>query len=339
MTADLIWPFLASLLLTLVVGGPGIRLLRRLRARQIISSDAPARHQQKAGTPSMGGAIFLATGLLVGLLVGPRTPGLIALLVVMAAFTGIGFLDDFLIVLRGRNLGLKARQKLALQFFFGLLFVLWFHGTARDLPGASGLGAAAGQNLATGGAGASGIVLAWGIFHLLLIVGMSNAVNLTDGLDGLAAGIAVPIWLLLGIVATIAPQLGGERLGWDHGVAAACMAMAGACLGFLWFNSHPAAVFMGDTGSLPLGGGLAAAAILLHAEIPLLIAGIVYLVEAASVTLQVISFKSTGRRIFKMSPLHHHFELVGWAETQIVARFRIVGAVGAALALFWLMRA
>jgi phospho-N-acetylmuramoyl-pentapeptide-transferase len=167
---------------------------------------------------------------------------------------------------------------------------------------------------------------------------MSNAVNLTDGLDGLASGLAVPIWLLLGVVASIAPQLAAVRLGWDHGVAAACMAMAGATLGFLWFNSHPAAVFMGDTGSLPLGGGLAAAAILLGAEIPLLIASAVYLAEAASVTLQVLSFKTTGRRIFRMSPLHHHFELVGWAETQIVARFRIVGGAFAALAILWLMR-
>jgi phospho-N-acetylmuramoyl-pentapeptide-transferase len=334
----LIWPFLGALLLTVLVGGPGIGLLKRLRVRQIISTDAPERHQQKAGTPSMGGAIFLPAGFIVGLLLGPWTPGLLAVTLATAAFAGIGFLDDILIVLRGKNLGLKARQKLALQFFVGLLFVLWFHGSARDLPGAAGLGTLGGQRVDPTGAAVTGAVLTWGVLHLLLLVGMSNAVNLTDGLDGLAAGLAVPVWLLLGMMAYLAPQLPGERLGWDHGVATFCMAMAGACLGFLWFNSHPAAVIMGDTGSLALGGGMAAAAILLGAEIPLLIAGVVYLAEAASVTLQVISYKTTRRRIFRMSPLHHHFELVGWAETQIVARFRLLGVAGAALALLWLMR-
>lgn len=332
----LLWPFLAALASVVLVGGPGIRLLSKLRARQVISLDAPEGHQKKAGTPGMGGLFLVPVALLVALIAGPWTPGLLAFLLVTAAFMGIGFLDDLLIVLRGKNLGLKARQKLALQIFFGLLFLFWFHGAARDLPGAAGLGTVGGGRF--GPWEGIGATLLWGLFHLLLIVGMSNAVNLTDGLDGLASGLAVPVWILLGLVAHLAPQMPGPRLGWDHGVAAACMAMAGACLGFLWFNSHPAAVFMGDTGSLALGGGMAAAAILLHAEIPLVLAGAVFLAEAASVALQVAWFKRTRRRIFRMAPLHHHFELAGWAETRIVARFRIVGVAFALLALLWLVR-
>jgi phospho-N-acetylmuramoyl-pentapeptide-transferase len=174
--------------------------------------------------------------------------------------------------------------------------------------------------------------------HLLLIVAMSNAVNLTDGLDGLASGLAAPVWLVLGLVAHLAPQLSGAAMGWDHGVAAYCMAFAGACLGFLWFNSHPATVFMGDTGSLALGGGMAGVAILLRAEWALLLAGLVYLAEMVSVMLQVASFKTTRRRIFRMTPLHHHFELIGWPETKIVARFRLLGVAFAAVTLLWLLK-
>jgi phospho-N-acetylmuramoyl-pentapeptide-transferase len=322
--AALLTPFLLALVLAVLIGGPIIGLLRKLRARQIISTDAPEGHQKKAGTPSMGGLIFLLAALAAALIAGPVTSNLLGLALVTVAFAGIGFLDDLLIVLRGRNLGLKARQKLALQFFVGLLFLFWYHGAALEGSSASP---------------ALGPLLLLGAFQLLLIVAMSNAVNLTDGLDGLASGLAVPLWLVLGVVAHLAPQFAGERMGWDHGVATCCMALAGACLGFLWFNSHPAAVFMGDTGSLALGGGMAAAAILLRAEVALLIAGLVYLAEAASVTLQVISFKTTGKRIFRMSPLHHHFELVGWAETTIVGRFRILGVACAVLALLWLLRA
>jgi phospho-N-acetylmuramoyl-pentapeptide-transferase len=174
-------------------------------------------------------------------------------------------------------------------------------------------------------------------FHLLLLVGMSNAVNLTDGLDGLASGVAVPLFLLFGFIGSVGTAI--DRLGivGNHGLAAFSMAMAGACMGFLWFNAHPAAVFMGDTGSLGLGGGMAALAIMLHAELPLLLAAGVFLAEAASVVIQVASFKTTGRRVFRMSPLHHHFELAGWPETRVVIRFWIVAAALSALTLLWLL--
>lgn len=330
MTALLV-PFLLGLFFAVLIGGPIVGLLRKLRARQVISLDAPEQHRAKAGTPSMGGWIFLIAALAATGLSGPFTTGLLAFWIVTIAFAAIGFWDDLLIARRGQNLGLKARQKLVLQGIVGLLFLLWLDGVRRQMAGAAAL--------ATGeAASVTGLVLLWGALQLLLLVGMSNAVNLTDGLDGLAAGLAVPLWLVLGLVAHLAPQFTGARLEGDHGVATGCLAMAGACLGFLWFNSHPAAVFMGDTGSLALGGGMAAAAILLRAEIVLCIAGLVYLAEAGSVALQVASFKLTGKRLFRMSPLHHHFELVGWPETRIVGRFRIVGVACAVLALLWLLR-
>jgi phospho-N-acetylmuramoyl-pentapeptide-transferase len=322
----LLVPFLTGLALAVLLGNPVITVLRRLRARQVISSDAPQRHQAKSGTPSMGGLIFLLAGLIAALLVGKLTPPLVALVLLTVACAGIGFLDDLLIVLRGKNLGLKARQKLALQGIVAIVFALWVAGE-RSREGAGGI------PLPT-----SYLSVLLVVFHVLLIVAISNAVNLTDGLDGLAAGLAVPLWLVLAVIGWVAPQITTARFGWDPGVEAFCAAFAGACLGYLWFNAHPASVFMGDTGSLALGGAMAGAAILLRAEWVLLPAGAVYLAEMFSVMLQVASFKTTGRRIFRMSPLHHHFELVGWPETKIVARFTLLGVACAALTLLWVMR-
>jgi phospho-N-acetylmuramoyl-pentapeptide-transferase len=244
---------------------------------------------------------------------------LVALLLTTLACAAIGLVDDLLIVLRGKNLGLKARQKLALQALVAIAFVVWYHNPAAALTTPSG-----------------GQIAALGLFHFLLIVGLSNAVNLTDGLDGLAAGVAVPVWLVLALVGS--GLVATPAFVADGGVAAFCAAFAGACLGFLWFNAHPATVFMGDTGSLGLGGGMAVAAILLHAEWILLLAAGVYLVEMLSVMLQVASFKTTRRRIFRMAPLHHHFELAGWAETKIVARFTLIGVALAACSLLLVSR-
>lgn len=318
MPSSLPLPLLCALAVALAIGSPIIHSLRRLKVRQVISTDAPQQHQAKSGTTSAGGVIIIAAGAAGALAVGPRTPELLAVLVVTLAFSAIGLLDDLLIVARGKSLGLKAHQKLALQALVGVAFVWWWDGNG---PGAAGTSAA----LAA-------------VFHLLLLVGMSNAVNLTDGLDGLASGVAVPLFLLFGFIASFGAALDRLGLTGNHGLAAYSMAMAGACLGFLWFNAHPAAVFMGDTGSLGLGGGMAALAIMLHAELPLLLAAGVYLAEAASVVIQVASFKTTGRRVFRMSPLHHHFELAGWPETRIVIRFWIVSASLSALTLYLLLR-
>jgi phospho-N-acetylmuramoyl-pentapeptide-transferase len=314
----LVPPLLLSLLIAVMIGGPVIAWLRRRKARQVISTDAPKRHQAKSGTPTMGGVIIITAGLLSALILGPRTAELTAAVIITLAFTAIGLLDDLLIVTRGKNLGLKARQKLALQVLFGAAFVWWWDGR-----GGESLGMPAALSAT---------------FHLLLLVGMSNAVNLTDGLDGLASGVAVPLFLLFGFIGAAGMGLEHTGVMGNLGLAVFSMAMAGACLGFLWFNAFPAAVFMGDTGSLGLGGAMAAMAIMLRAEWPLLLASGVFLAEAASVTLQVISFKTTGRRIFRMSPLHHHFELAGWAETKVVTRFWIVAVALAALTFFWLVR-
>ena len=310
-------PFLIGALVSLGAGRVLIPLLRKLKARQFISSDAPQRHQTKAGTPTMGGAIILVGGLLPSLIMPPATgdPALrIAVLLCILGFGAVGFLDDFLIVTRGKNLGLRAREKLLGQFIVAVAFTAWYATTHPFKPGPGFFGADVWRWLLPA-------------YHVLLMMGLSNAVNLTDGLDGLAGGVSLPVWLSLAVMGALLPLTPGWATGLDPGIVAICAAFAGATLGYLWYNAHPAEVFMGDTGSLAIGGGLAAAAIALRLEWILLVAALVHLVEAASVTLQVISFKTTGKRIFKMSPLHHHFELCEMPETRIVARFTIVSVL------------
>jgi phospho-N-acetylmuramoyl-pentapeptide-transferase len=311
MLSGLAGAFLAGLVLALLGGLALLPLLRSLKARQFISSDAPQRHQVKAGTPTMGGLIIIVGGLLPPLFMAgvADRPRLYAVLLATLGFGLVGFLDDLLIILRGRNLGLRAREKLLGQFIVAIAFTAWF--VLAD----------------PGGPQPTAGTLRWVLaaYYVLLMVGMSNAVNLTDGLDGLAAGVSLPVWLALALLGVFAP--GVFDPGYGVGVPVFCAAMAGATLGYLWYNAHPAQVFMGDTGSLAIGGGMAAAGIALHQEWLLLVAALVHLVEAASVTLQVISFKTTGKRIFKMSPLHHHFELCEVPETRIVARFAIASAL------------
>jgi phospho-N-acetylmuramoyl-pentapeptide-transferase len=314
MLTSLFAPFLLGTAVALMAGRLLIPVLTRLKAKQSISSDAPQRHQVKAGTPTMGGLIIMAGAVVTAILFpGGESRSMLAVLLSTLAFGVIGFLDDFLIIKRGKNLGLRAREKLAGQFVVAIVFATWFYLTEP----------------------ASGSVLLRllvAAYHVLLLVGMSNAVNLTDGLDGLAAGVSLPVWITLALVGVL-----GTRSG-DLGAGLFCAAAAGATVGYLWYNAHPAQVFMGDTGSLAIGGGIAAAAIVLRVEWMILLAALVHVVEAGSVTAQVISFKTTGRRIFKMSPLHHHFELCDWPETRIVARFAIVSAMCSALALlliFW----
>jgi len=313
-------PFLWALALAVLIGIPLIPFLRRLKAGQVISTDAPERHLAKGGTPTMGGAIILIGALLPALL-APRPSGdfrmLGAVVLCTVGFGLVGFIDDLLIVMRGKNLGLRAREKLAGQFAIAIAFTWWLHAASGaafgnpDLPWQTPVLAA---------------------YHVLLLVGLSNAVNLTDGLDGLAAGVSLPVWITLAVLGAFA-RIAHVEAGGDYGLVIFCAAFAGATLGYLWYNAHPAQVFMGDTGSLAIGGGMAAAAIALHQEWVLLLAALVHLVEAASVTLQVISFKTTGKRIFKMSPLHHHFELCQMPETRIVARFGLASAACGLLAL------
>ncbi len=310
----LTWPLLATLGLSLAMGGPYIGWLQRARMGQSIREEGPESHKSKAGTPTMGGWIFVLPALIVLLFAGWPDPDTWALAGVVLAHAAIGGYDDWLIIRKQRNLGLTARQKLALQIVAAAAYsgylMMRHPDPAVTLP----------FTHAT-------IPLGW-LFPLwgtLVMTGTSNAVNLTDGLDGLAASTAS---VALGALALA----GVMTLGWSPtspGVIAA-LALAGGCLGFLWFNGHPARVFMGDTGSLALGSALAGIALAGHAELWLLAIGGVFVAETLSVILQVTSFKTTGKRIFKMSPLHHHFELSGWAETQVVQRF---GLVAIALAI------
>ncbi len=325
-------PFLVGTLLALVAGWLLIPVLRKLKARQTISTDAPKSHLKKGGTPTMGGAFLLLAGL-VGALIYPRPGGemapITAVLLATIGFGLVGFIDDLLIVVRGKNLGLRAREKLLGQFIVGIAFAVWW---AMHTPAWTYFSPEAGAVSVQAGA-VQGAPAWWpwvlGAYHVLLMVGMSNAVNLTDGLDGLAGGVSLPVWLTLGLMAAFGAQAHpwfGANVA-DHGLIIFCGAMAGATLGYLWYNAHPAQVFMGDTGSLAIGGGIAVVAIAMRLEWIVLVAALVHIVEAGSVTLQVISFKTTGKRIFKMSPLHHHFELCEWPETRVVARFVIASAL------------
>lgn len=300
---------------TLLLGRWAIPWLRVLHIRQTIRDEAPARHQAKAGTPTMGGMVILTAAVAATLLVLQGLPlGVALALVVMLGYGVVGGIDDLLAVRRGRNLGLRARERLALQILLAALVAVY---AARR----SDLGTA--------------LVLPWFgpwdlgwiyiLFAVLYVVGFANAVNLTDGLDGLAGG---TVAIASGAYAAIALRVGQP----DLGILAA--ALAGACLGFLWFNAHPAAVIMGDVGSNALGAALAAIAIITKTELTLFVVGLVFVLEAASALVQIGYFKSTGgKRLFRMAPVHHHFELSGWTETQTVTRMWLLAAFAALFGL------
>ncbi|MEW5921833.1 MAG: phospho-N-acetylmuramoyl-pentapeptide-transferase [Bacillota bacterium] len=272
---------------------------------QQIRLDGPGRHFRKAGTPTMGGVVFLLSSMLILLFFVPMTPLLLATLLITLVGGFLGFVDDYRKVARHRSLGLKARHKLAGQLIFSLLFYFvligYGHSTVVNIP-------------------FSGMQVDFGYLYPLLIfimiIGTANGVNLTDGIDGLAGGTAI---LALLAFLTLASQQGLS------GLVYFCAIMIGAVFGFLIFNLHPARVFMGDVGSLSLGTALAVVAILTKAELSLVIIGGVFVLETLSVILQVISFRLTGRRIFLMSPLHHHFEMKGWSEWHVVTGFWALG--------------
>jgi len=294
---------LISFLVTAVVAPFAIPALRRLKFGQNIRSEGPARHFAKAGTPTMGGLIFLAGIAAAGLFTAARYPEGVLVLATTLGFGLVGFLDDFLKVALARPMGLRAREKLAGQILVAALLVLLAVSTlgrGTDLVVPFSLGS---------------IELGMGlyiVFAVLVVVGVANAVNLTDGLDGLASGVTVVASLALAVIALIMHR---------SGVALMMAAVAGGCLGFLIYNRHPARVFMGDTGSLALGGALGAAAVLTRSELFLVIIGGIYVLETLSVMIQVFSFQVFGRRVFRMSPLHHHYELGGWSENRIVLTF------------------
>jgi phospho-N-acetylmuramoyl-pentapeptide-transferase len=322
---------IVAFLIAFLFGPALIRKLADLQVGQQIRADGPARHQTKAGTPTMGGTLILFSLVLSTLLLGDLTNAYVWLtLAVTVGFGAVGFLDDWQKLRRKQSLGLTGRQKLAAQFALALVIgalLLWKNGFDSTITTPFL------KNVRPD--------LGW--FYLpfasLVIVGSSNAVNLTDGLDGLAIG---PVMMVALVYLTFCYVAGNvklaEYLQVPHvpgagEVSVFCGALVAAGLGFLWFNAYPAQMFMGDVGSLSLGAALGTVALISKQELVLVVAGGVFVAEAMSVILQVASYKIRRRRIFRMAPIHHHFELLGWPEPQIIVRFWILSVLCALMAL------
>ncbi|ASB89724.1 phospho-N-acetylmuramoyl-pentapeptide-transferase [Bacillus sonorensis] len=306
--------FLISVLLSPIF----IPFLRRLKFGQSIREEGPKSHQKKSGTPTMGGVMIIlsiiVTTVVMTFKFSEASMNMFLLLFVTVGYGLLGFLDDYIKVVMKRNLGLTSKQKLIGQIVIAVVFYAVYY--AQGLP----------TYIRIPGTDIS-FDFGWAylILVIFMLVGGSNAVNLTDGLDGLLSGTAAIAFGAFAILAWNQSQ---------YDVAIFSVAVVGAVLGFLVFNAHPAKVFMGDTGSLALGGAIVTIAILTKLEILLVIIGGVFVIETLSVILQVISFKTTGKRIFKMSPLHHHYELVGWSEWRVVVTFWTAGLLLAVLGIY-----
>ncbi len=292
-----------------------IKILKSRNIGQIVRTDGPQEHLQKQGTPTMGGLLILVvvtfTFLLMSRVRGFTYSSILALLTALSCGL-LGFFDDYCKVIKARSLGLKARTKLSWQLIislaFGWIAVKYLHlSTSVALP-------------------LTGITLDLGwfyyIFLFLIISATTNSVNLTDGLDGLAAGTVTLVMMAYAGIAFRQDCLD---------LAIFCAAIGGACIGFLWYNSYPADIFMGDTGALGLGGAIAALAVLTKTELFLLLIGGIYVIETLSVIIQVVCYKRFKKRVFKMTPIHHHFEILGWSETKVMIRFWIVSGALAGL--------
>jgi phospho-N-acetylmuramoyl-pentapeptide-transferase len=310
-----------AFLVTALLGSKFIEFLQSRKFGQFVREEGPQTHLIKAGTPTMGGIVML-TGLVAALLVVAR-PNVATLttLLLVAVVAGIGLYDDWQKISKKRPEGLSARYKfllLTLAVVLADVLAVRYVGVTQTV-----LVPYFDQSLVLG-PGIVGIAL-FSVFLLLVIAGTTNAVNLTDGLDGLAAGAGAIALLAYTAIAFLERQ---------YDVAVICGAMVGAMVGFLWYNSHPAQIFMGDTGSLAVGGVLAAAAVLTKTELLLPIVGGLFVVEAVSVMVQVFVYKLTGRRVFKMAPIHHHFEFLGWDENKVVVRFWIAQAAFSSVGFF-----
>ena len=327
-----IYASLTAFLICFVLGPWFIRKLREMQIGQYIRDDGPQAHLKKAGTPTMGGTLIIFSIVVSTLLWTNLTNFYVwILLMVTTSYAGIGFIDDYLMQVKKRSKGLSARGKLALQTLVAVMAGVLVttrpdFNTQVTIPFF--------KNILPH--------LGWGyvVFATFVIVGTSNAVNLTDGLDGLAIGpvvIAAVTYMIFAYVAgniKIADYLQITYVAGSGEAAIFCSAMAGAGVGFLWFNAFPAQMFMGDVGSLPLGGALGTIAVITKQEILLVLVGGLFVIEALSVIFQVGFFKITkGRRIFRMAPLHHHFELKGWAEPKVIVRFWIIALALALLAM------
>jgi len=303
----------ASLLICMFLGPRFIDYLRLKEFGQQIREEGPAGHHGKAGTPTMGGlAIFIAIAVPFLILSDYRTASL-AVLATALAMAALGFADDIIKLRQRRSLGVSGRTKLLVQALTAI--ALWVFVT--ESVGLNG-------ELELRVVDASvDLGLAYPVLIFLVLAGATNGVNLTDGLDGLAAGCAAIVLLTYTVMTFITT---GQD---DLALLSACL--VGACVGFLWFNSFPASVFMGDTGSLGLGGAIAALAVVTKTEVLLIVIGGIFVIEALSVAIQVFAFQRFRRRVFLMAPIHHHFELAGWSETKIILRFWIIAAICAAI--------
>ncbi len=304
--------FVGSFILALIAGPIVIPMLRRLKFGQTIRDDGPATHLKKMGIPTIGGLIFIVPMIITTLILVPRHPDLIPILLVSLGFSVIGFIDDMIKVVKKNKDGLNPKQKSLGQLLISAAFAFYVAfepslGTGMILPF---LGIDAVVELPV-----------WLFIPLIIIVMylITNSVNMTDGVDGLAAGVTLIVAVFFTIVAMVKPE-------WDN-VKLMCAITAGGCLGFLVFNIYPAKVIMGDTGSLALGGIVGAAAVIMKMPWILLVAGAIYAVESLSVFIQVTYFKLSGKRVFKMAPIHHHFELSGWKETKVVGVFWLITIV------------
>lgn len=314
----LITALFVAFIIAIIISPFFIPFLRKLKFGQSIRDEGPSWHQVKSGTPTMGGLVIILSIIVstvaIGLMFDVMNVDTYLLLFVLIGYGLIGFLDDFIKVVMKRNLGLTSKQKLLGQLLIAVIFFIVLKQT--DYETTIGI---PGTNIS--------FDLGWFyvVFLIFMLVGASNAVNLTDGLDGLLSGTAA---IAFGTYAVLAYNMG------LYEVSIFSITVVGAVLGFLVFNAHPAKVFMGDTGSLALGGAIAAIAILTKLELLLVLIGGVFVLETLSVIIQVASFKLTGKRVFKMSPLHHHFEMSGWSEWRVVITFWLVGLFFAGLAIY-----
>ena len=309
MLGEILIAGLASMLICIFLGPQFIAFMREKEFGQHIREEGPAGHHTKAGTPTMGGLLIFVAISVPFLILGPYDAASLAVFGTMLASAALGFADDFTKLSQKRSLGLSARHKLAIQALIAV--ALWY--VATEHVGLS-------ETLRFRVFDYS---IDLGLLYPLLIFGVlagaTNGVNLTDGLDGLAAGCCAIVFLSFTAMTFIARG--------QQDLALLCACLVGACVGFLWFNSFPANIFMGDTGSLGLGGAIAALAVVTKTELLLVIIGGIFVIEALSVLIQVVAFQRFRRRVFLMAPIHHHFELMAWSETKIILRFWIIAAV------------
>jgi len=314
----ILYTIILAFLITVFLSPLFIPFLKRLKFGQSIREEGPKSHQKKSGTPTMGGIMILISIIVTTVFMTNQFSNMTAetylLIIVTIGFGILGFLDDFIKVVMKRNLGLTSKQKFLGQIIIAFVFYFIYHSyglpTTITIPVVD-----------------YSIELGWlyVLFVIFWLVGFSNAVNLTDGLDGLLSGTAAIAFGAYAVLAWYQDQFDIAIFG---------VAVVGAVLGFLVFNAHPAKVFMGDTGSLALGGAIAAMSILTNLELLLVIIGGIFVIETLSVIIQVVSFKTTGRRVFRMSPLHHHYELSGWSEWRVVVTFWTVGLLFAVLGIY-----